>query len=124
MGRSQFLGFLLWTVVLCAQRPPNRIVSANPFGSGAANGPRQVSPISSVSTLSETETDVLYLPTWISSGPSDTVDALSLFTINSAIEIQIVLRINLDGVHLLDFLLSGTPSFRSLRYVATTPIEF
>ena len=31
MGRSQYIGFLLWTMVLCAQRPPNELFPLTPL---------------------------------------------------------------------------------------------
>ena len=58
MGCSQYIGFLLWTMVLCAQRPPNELFPLTPL-----NQEQQIvfDELSnrSVSTLSEAETFTL-----------------------------------------------------------------
>ena len=58
MGRSQYIGFLLWTMMLCAQRPPNELFPLTPL-----NQEQQIvfDELSnrSVSSLSEAETFTL-----------------------------------------------------------------
>ena len=105
--------------MLCAQRPPNELFPLTPLNQEQQMVLDKLSN-RSVSTLSEAETFSLaniYLQ------DRRYTEALSFYN-NSVSEIQIDLHINLDGVHLLGFLLSGTPSFRSLRYVVQLRSSF
>ena len=112
MGRSQYLGFLLWTMVLCAQRPPNELFPLTPL-----NQEQQIvfDELSnrSVSTLSEAETFTLaniYLQDRRYSDALSFYDELCDRNPNR-------FAYQFGRGASAGFLLSGTPSFRSLRYV-------
>ena len=112
MGRSQYIGFLLWTTLLCAQRPPNELFPLTPL-----NQQQQIvfDELSnrSVSTLSEAETFNLaniYL--------QDRRYPEALYLYDKLCErnpnrFEYQFRRGASA----GFLLSGTPGFRSLRYV-------
>lgn len=112
MGRSQYIGFLLWTMVLCAQRPPNELFPLTPL-----NQEQQIvfDELSnrSVSTLSEAETFTLaniYLQDRRYSKALSFYDELCERNPNR-------FAYQFGRGASAGYLLSGTPSFLSLRYV-------
>lgn len=119
MGRSQYIGFLLWTMVLCAQRPPNELFPITPLNQEQQMVLDNLSN-RSVSTLSETETFTLaniYLQ------DRRYNDALSFY--NELCERnpnRFAYQFGRGAS--AGFLLSGTPSFRSLRYVVQLRSSF
>ena len=119
MGRSQYIGFLLWTMVLCAQRPPNELFPLTPLNQDQQMVLDKLSN-RSVSTLSETETFTLaniYLQDRRYS------EALSFY--NKLCERnpnRFAYQFGRGAS--AGFLLSGTPSLRSLRYVVQLRSSF
>ena len=119
MGRSQYIGFLLWTTLLCAQRPPNELFPLTPL-----NQQQQIvfDELSnrSVSTLSEAETFNLaniYLQ------DRRYPEALSLYDKlceRNPNRFEYQFRRGASA----GFLLSGSPSFPSLRYVVQLRSSF
>ena len=111
MGRSQYLGFLLWTMVLCAQRPPNELFPQTPLNQEQQMVLDKLSN-RSVSTLSETETFTLaniYLQDRRYSDALSFYDELCDRNPNR-------FAYQFGRGASAGFLLSGAPSFRSLRY--------
>ena len=119
MGRSQYLGFLLWTMVLCAQRPPNELFPQTPLNQEQQMVLDKLSN-RSVSTLSETETFTLaniYLQDRRYSDALSFYDELCDRNPNR-------FAYQFGRGASAGFLLSGTPSFRSLRYVVQLRSSF
>ena len=119
MGRSQYLGFLLWTMVLCAQRPPNELFPQTPLNKEQQMVLEKLSN-RSVSTLSETETFTLaniYLQDRRYSDALSFYDELCDRNPNR-------FAYQFGRGASAGFLLSGTPSFRSLRYVVQLRSSF
>lgn len=112
MGRSQYIGFLLWTMVLCAQRPPNELFPLTPLNQEQQIVFDELSN-KSVSTLSEAETFTLaniYLQDRRYSKALSFYDKLCERNPNR-FEYQFGRGASAG------FLLSDTQGFRSLRYV-------
>jgi len=119
MARSQYIGFLLWTVVLVAQRPPNEL-----FPLTALNQQQQIvlDNLSnrSVSSLSHSEIFNLaniYLQDRRYSEALSLYDELCERNPN-----QFAYQFGRGAS--AGFLLSGIPSFRSLRYVVQLRSSF
>ncbi|MCH1472054.1 MAG: hypothetical protein L7T85_05745 [Flavobacteriaceae bacterium] len=119
MGRSKYIGFLLWTMVLCAQRPPNELFPLTPLNHEQQMVLDKLSN-RSVSTLSESETFTLaniYLH------DRRYTEALSFY--NKLCERnpnRFAYQFGRGAS--AGFLLSGRPSFRSLRYVVQLRSSF
>jgi tetratricopeptide (TPR) repeat protein len=119
MGRSQFIGFLLWSVMLCAQRPPNELFPLTPLDQEQQMVLDSLAN-QSISTLSNS--DVLYLANGFLQDRRY-VEALSHFD-------QLCDRdpnrfeYQLGRGASAGFFLSGTPSFRSFRYIAKLRSSF
>ena len=119
MGRSQFIGFLFWTIVLSAQRPPNELFPLTPLNQQQLMVLDTLSN-RSVSALSETEIFSLaniYL--------QDRRYSKALFYYDELCERnpnRFVYQFGRGAS--AGFLLSGTPSFRSLRYVVQLRTSF
>lgn len=112
MGRSQFIGFLLWTMVLCAQRPPNELFPLTPLNQEQQMVLDKLSN-RSVSTLSEAEIFTLaniYLQDRRYTESLSFYDELCERNPNR-------FTYQFGRGASAGFLLSGTPSLRSLRYV-------
>ena len=112
MGRSQYIVFLLWTMVLCAQRPPNELFPLIPLNQEQQMILDELSN-RSVSTLSEAETFTLaniYLQDRRYTEALSFYDKLCERNPNR-------FAYQFGRGASAGFLLSGTPSFRSLRYV-------
>ena len=119
MGRSQYLGFLLWTMVLCAQRPPNELFPLTPLNQQQLMVLDTLSN-RSVSALSETEIFSLaniYL--------QDRRYSKALFYYDELCERnpnRFAYQFGRGAS--AGFLLSGMPSFSSLRYVVKLRSSF
>lgn len=119
MGRSQYIGFLLWTMVLCAQRPPNELFPLTPLNQEQQMVLDKLSN-RSVSTLSETETFTLaniYLQDRRYAEALSFYDKLCERNPNR-------FAYQFGRGASAGFLLSGTPSFGSLRYVVQLRSSF
>ena len=119
MGRSQYLGFLLWTMVLCAQRPPNELFPLTPLNQEQKIDLEKLS-YRSVSTLSEAEIFTLaniYLQDRRYSEAFSYYDILCNRNPNR-------FAYQFGRGASAGFLLSGTPSLRSLRYVVKLRSSF
>lgn len=119
MGRSQYIGFLLWTMVLCAQRPPNELFPLTPLNQEQQMVMDKLSN-RSVSTLSDAEKLTLaniYLQDRRYSEALSFYDELCDRNPN-----RFVYQFGRGAS--AGFLLSGTPSFRSLRYVVQLRTSF
>ena len=119
MGRSQYLGFLLWTMVLCAQRPPNELFPLTPLNQEQKIDLEKLS-YRSVSTLSEAEIFTLaniYLQDRRYSEAFSFYDILCDRNPNR-------FAYQFGRGASAGFLLSGTPSLRSLRYVVKLRSSF
>ncbi|MGB2370272.1 MAG: tetratricopeptide repeat protein [Flavobacteriaceae bacterium] len=119
MGRSQYIGFLLWTMVLCAQRPPNELFPLTPLNQEQQMVLDKLSN-RSVSTLSETETFTLaniYLQDRRYSEALSFYDELCERNPN-----RFLYQFGRGAS--AGFLLSGTPSLRSLRYIVQLRSSF
>ncbi|MDG1685165.1 MAG: hypothetical protein P8H63_03935 [Flavobacteriaceae bacterium] len=119
MGRSQYIGFLLWTMVLCAQRPPNELFPLTPLNQEQLMVLDNLSN-RSVSALSETEILTLaniYLQDRRYSEALSFYDELCERNPNR-------FAYQFGRGASAGFLLSGTPSFRSLRYVVQLRSSF
>ena len=119
MGRSQFIGFLLWTIVLSAQRPPNELFPLTPLNQQQLMVLDTLSN-RSVSALSETEIFSLaniYL--------QDRRYSKALFYYDELCERnpnRFAYQFGRGAS--AGFLLSGMPSFSSLRYVVKLRSSF
>jgi len=119
MGRSQLIGFLLWTMALCAQRPPNELFPLTPLNEQQQTVVDSFSN-RSVSTLSDEEIFTLaniYLQ------DRRYNDALSYYDILCERNPNRFAYQFGRGAS-AGFLLSGRPSFRSLRYVVQLRSSF
>ena len=119
MGRSQYIGFLLWSIVLCAQRPPNELFPLTPLNQEQQMVLDNLSN-RSVSTLSEAE---IFSLANIYLQDRRYTEALSFY--NELCERnpnRFAYQFGRGAS--AGFLLSGTPSFRSLRYVVQLRSSF
>jgi tetratricopeptide (TPR) repeat protein len=119
MGRPQYIGFLLWTMVLCAQRPPNELFPLTPLDQEQQMVLDKLSN-RSVSTLSEAETFTLaniYLQDRRYSEALSFYDKLCERNPNR-------FAYQFGRGASAGFLLSGTQSFSSLRYVVKLRSSF
>jgi tetratricopeptide (TPR) repeat protein len=119
MGRSQYLGFLLWSIVLFAQRPPNELFPLTPLNQEQQMVLDKLSN-RSVSTLSESEIFNL-----ANIYPQDRRYTKALSFYDELCERnpnRFTYQFGRGAS--AGFLLSGTPSFRSLRYVVQLRSSF
>ena len=119
MGRSQCLGFLLWTVVLFAQRPPNELFPPTPLNQEQQMILHNFSD-RSIFSLTEAETFTLaniYLQDRRYSEALSFYDKLCERNPNR-------FAYQFGRGASAGFLLSGTPSFSSLRYVSQLRSSF
>ena len=119
MGRSQFIGFLLWSVMLCAQRPPNELFPLTPLDQEQQ---MVLDSLANQSISALSNADVLYLANGYLQDRRY-VQALSHFDQlcdrdPNRFEYQFGRGASAG------FLLSGRPSFRSLRYVVQLRSSF
>ena len=119
MGRTQCLGFLLWTVVLFAQRPPNELFPLTPLNQEQQMILHNFSD-RSIFSLTEAETFTLaniYLQDRRYSEALSYYDKLCERNPNR-------FAYQFGRGASAGFLLSGTPSFSSLRYVSQLRSSF
>ncbi|MGB1807288.1 MAG: hypothetical protein ACPHL7_08575, partial [Flavobacteriaceae bacterium] len=119
MGHSQFIGFLLCSVMLCAQRPPNELFPLTPLDQEQR---MVLDSLANQSISSLSNADVLTLANGYLQDRRY-VEALSYFD-------QLCDRdpnrfeYQLGRGASAGFLLSGTPSFRSFRYITKLRSSF